>query len=766
MNYLKKNKRIILSCLSVGLVLFLISSHPVYAAGESSAIASFLSWIFMGLISAVGKIVTLLMGILNILFSFKMNNDDVSKGIITGWTTVRDICNMFFVLILLVIAFATILRRESYSVKALLPKLIIAAVIINFSKTICWLMIDASQVIMLTFANGFTGASSNFVSFFGLEKLNQISTCPGAQVSDWSIFGATFLAFIVVVLVAIIMIMLIAILVMRIVMFWTLIILSPFAFMCSVLPQTQKYASQWWGEFGKYLVVGPVLTFFVYLSLVIMSTGSKAPAVDCTALVAGNSAMGEIANMQRFILGIALLVGAMKITSTMGVMGGNIGMNLSNKLKDKGIGGVKSMGKGALNVGKNTGKLAARTALRTGGTLIGAGAKEGSTRGKIGSFVNQWGNDLKDSRQEEKKKKRLKTLEKLGMSDKLGGSMEKLKTVAEDDKVKKAVNITKGVGIAAAGVLTGNVPLAIAGVATGIAKGASKKGIIADTLENRGKGRDLIDAEKDQEMMKTNVEENKKRETAPLEANRDWAIKATEDWRKKQIDDLGPKPRNTASDTDKKAYTDLVAGINKEADNNILDHNEDFSNEKARIDNKYKPDLDSAEARVKAEQTKQSSIGKTMESWGNNMQGPNHITIKAAEEGTKQNAEVHRTVNELGEENVKEFPKTNWYSPGGPTSKQQKMFDALSENSAAAAKAMKQMVDSLKSSKNSLKPLEMQNIQALKQLIATQKTAGKDLGKFGDLIDVLNTTNTKDKKGRMTIDDYSKNSGSSSEKED
>jgi len=45
-----------------------------------------------------------------------------------GWTITRDLANYCFLfLILLVIAIATILRVETYGMKALLPKLIIAA---------------------------------------------------------------------------------------------------------------------------------------------------------------------------------------------------------------------------------------------------------------------------------------------------------------------------------------------------------------------------------------------------------------------------------------------------------------------------------------------------------------------------------------------------------------------------------------------------------------------------------------------------------------
>jgi hypothetical protein len=73
-----------------------------------------------------------------------------SEAVIQGWVIVRDLSNMFFVVILLVIAFATILHIENYNYKKWLPKLILMAVLINFSKTICGLLIDVAQIVMLT----------------------------------------------------------------------------------------------------------------------------------------------------------------------------------------------------------------------------------------------------------------------------------------------------------------------------------------------------------------------------------------------------------------------------------------------------------------------------------------------------------------------------------------------------------------------------------------------------------------------------------------
>jgi hypothetical protein len=202
-----------------------------------------------------------------------------AQAVSTGWVIVRDIGNMFFVLILLVIAVATILRVEAYSYKKLLPKLVLMAVLINFSKTICGIIIDFSQVIMLTFVNAFKAASAqNFWQTFGLHKLYSFESLEEQAGADpeknWDVTGAAFLAFLVIFISVLTIGVLTIFLVIRIVMLWTLIILSPLAFLLASFPAGQKYAAQWWEQFSKYVLVGPALAFFIWLALLVAGGGN------------------------------------------------------------------------------------------------------------------------------------------------------------------------------------------------------------------------------------------------------------------------------------------------------------------------------------------------------------------------------------------------------------------------------------------------------------------------------------------------------------
>ncbi len=187
----------------------------------------------------------------------------------TGWVVVRDITNLFFIIILLIVAFATILRIESYQYKEILPRLLIVAILINFSKTICGLLIDVGQVVMLTFVSGFSqAAGGNFITGFGIYEVLDHNPNISETVDLTDIAINYILAVIYLFIALVTLVVTLAILAFRIVLLWLLVVLSPAAFLLSTFPQGQGYAQTWWKEFTKAIAIGPILAFFIWLSLV------------------------------------------------------------------------------------------------------------------------------------------------------------------------------------------------------------------------------------------------------------------------------------------------------------------------------------------------------------------------------------------------------------------------------------------------------------------------------------------------------------------
>ena len=262
-NSRQKTIAIILMVTIAGILLF---TTPAQAT-IMETIIDIVSAICFLLISVIGKLLGI---IINLLISVaKYNNFIYEQPVLIGWKLVRDICNMFFVVILIIIAFSTVLGIQSFNYRNVLRKLVIMALLINFSKTISGFIIDFSQVVMLAFVNAFRDAGYNFTKILGLDELLRFAqTTSNQQIDQYDILGAMVAGLILVIVATVVTVIFLFILIVRVVYLWLLVILSPVAYILSALPgKGQNYASQWWDDFTKQIVIGPLLAFFLWLTL-------------------------------------------------------------------------------------------------------------------------------------------------------------------------------------------------------------------------------------------------------------------------------------------------------------------------------------------------------------------------------------------------------------------------------------------------------------------------------------------------------------------
>ncbi len=277
------------------------------------------------IVSLMGDIFTLLTGALSSILSY--DSYTTQEAVTKGWKIVLDFCNMFFILILLVIAFATILRRESYSAKQLLGKLLIAAVLINFSKTICGLILEFAQVLMTTFASTLSDGQiadmlkvNNYLQFAFKDDMDPVTLFN-------TVVGLIF-SFIFLLISSVVILVLLAILIMRVMMIWIYVVLSPLAFLLSTFPAGQQYAQKWWTNFTQQVVTGPVLSFFIWLAFSISFAGDqKAGLTGANKELCGQQAKTQIAclpNFMEFFIGVSFLIGGVIVTQQMGGMAGAV----------------------------------------------------------------------------------------------------------------------------------------------------------------------------------------------------------------------------------------------------------------------------------------------------------------------------------------------------------------------------------------------------------------------------------------------------------
>ncbi|MDP3244150.1 MAG: hypothetical protein Q8M83_00645 [bacterium] len=301
-------------------------AHAQIVDGIGSAIAKVVAAIGFLLIQHV--LGYLVVTMVNILIWISGYNDFAnSLAVVNGWVVVRDIANMFFIIILLIVALATILGQEEYHYKKLLPKLVVMALLINFSRTIAGLMIDASQVVMITFVNGYSAAAGgNFANALGiLEILKLNEGYFGTAINEYQLAGAAIFGVAILLIANIVITVLVAVLAFRIIMLWILIVLSPMAWLMGTFPQGQKYYVKWWDEFRNQVVIGPALAFFLWLSLATVGSGKafdqvsggrEKPTGEGSSVTI--SQIGAMDSIISFIISIGMLLAGLQVGQEMG----------------------------------------------------------------------------------------------------------------------------------------------------------------------------------------------------------------------------------------------------------------------------------------------------------------------------------------------------------------------------------------------------------------------------------------------------------------
>jgi len=488
-------------------VFSLLILAVVFLFGHSAAAAGFGEWagnvvggIIGVFIRAVAAILILLVGVLMDVASY---SDFIhAAAIAKGWIVVRDVCNMFFVVVLLIIAFATILGQEEYGAKKMLPKLIMAAVLINFSKMFCGLMIDVASVVMLTFVNAFSAiGAGNILDLLGITTITKVD--PSATVSFSTIVSAYIFGLIYVLIATVVVASMLGMLVMRIVRIWILTVLSPLAFFLQAVPgKGQQYASKWWSEWTSNLIVGPVIAFFLWLSFAALQvntnpiqnsgtadTENKTLNSDVTSNATSTGGLGSeagtTAQMAKFVIAIGMLLGGMKIAQEVGGETGSAlgqGMAAISKGKAMAISGAKSAAKG-------TGKLAGRAGLgivsqadRGIGKLAGVTGDKRSTW--AGKLAKGWGDDLQATAKKDRKAAAAKYLGKLGMGEKTAIAGQE---VIGSQGFQTTANVVKGGAIGAVtGMATMGPAGALVGLLTAITAGyaSSKRGSAQERIKN------------------------------------------------------------------------------------------------------------------------------------------------------------------------------------------------------------------------------------------------------------------------------------------
>ncbi len=227
---------------------------------------------------------------------------DRNSGTYTAWQIFRDFANIVFVIFFLIVIFSQVtgFGIDNYGIKKALPKIIVGAILVNLSFIICQLAVDLSNI----FGKGINELLSNisisvpqeFIDANGLEgnvfvKGGILLALVGGLVAGgfWlkhaglmgsavsallfpilSVIASAFIAFV----------LLVFFLSLRQAMVVILVVMSPMAFVCYMLPNTKKLFDKWLTVFKAMLILYPTCALMMsggrLASRILLSSGGAA----------------------------------------------------------------------------------------------------------------------------------------------------------------------------------------------------------------------------------------------------------------------------------------------------------------------------------------------------------------------------------------------------------------------------------------------------------------------------------------------------------
>lgn len=196
-----------------------------------------------------------------------------------GWEIVRDIVNMFFILILIIIGLSTSLQIETYRWQKTLPRLVVVALLVNFTPVILGVFIDFTNSMMNYFV-----ASVAEESFFIARIARLYETmASNLAIAKWTSYTGEIITPVAMMVVftifnlftGIVYSLYGALFALRYVAIWLLIIISPFGFFCYILPATQPFFKTWLKWFFGWCIIGITNAFFLHLGEVMFQASAS-----------------------------------------------------------------------------------------------------------------------------------------------------------------------------------------------------------------------------------------------------------------------------------------------------------------------------------------------------------------------------------------------------------------------------------------------------------------------------------------------------------
>jgi hypothetical protein len=249
-----------------------------------------------------------------------------------AWSVVRNIANVVFVISFIIIIYSqlTSMGISNYGIKKMLPRLIVAAVLVNISYYLCSIAVDLSNIIgtsthdlLLSLRhqmfNDATGEAFD-ASIFSWSSVVGFILSGGTLVGSGLLgahlavvaAGGTVTAMIYLILPIMLgffltVLVILLILAARQALIVCLVVVSPLAFVAYLLPGTEKWFDRWKDLFITMLVFFPAFAF-----------------VFSGAQLAGSLIIQNASSLNMIILGLAVQIAPLIITPLLLKLSGRV----------------------------------------------------------------------------------------------------------------------------------------------------------------------------------------------------------------------------------------------------------------------------------------------------------------------------------------------------------------------------------------------------------------------------------------------------------
>ena len=242
-----------------------LTKHLVENEGEeelvetTSCAVDGIGWVVCPVLTFIGRMN-------DAAFTFLQNILGIQPAVVgseatrNAWSAFRDIANVAFVIAFMVIVYSQITSAgiSNYGIKKLLPRIVVAAILVNVSFYICAIAVDISNIV---------GASIFTLLKDSIDVGSEIETTQWES-SVGNILGIAATGIGVVLLVVALtmapavllaFVLIILILIARQALIILLIVVSPLAFVAYLLPNTEDWFKKWWKAFVATLMVYPIV---------------------------------------------------------------------------------------------------------------------------------------------------------------------------------------------------------------------------------------------------------------------------------------------------------------------------------------------------------------------------------------------------------------------------------------------------------------------------------------------------------------------------